>query len=406
MTTYKYEAYTAERKLVRGEVLAATEAGAELAVRKLGYQRIISVKASQSLLQWRNALAQLTKPKITDRDVMEFSYELAQLLNSGITLMKSLEYINEATKNKSLKSMLEAIVQSIQGGNSFSQAINEYRSVFSETYIQVVRASEKSGNLEKGLTHLADNINKGIQMRKALKRVLTYPIMILSLAVCVCAFLVLFVIPSLSDVFMAVQAEMPFLTMAMINVSAFITDNMLAIACVIAIIVLSIWAFRRTEKGKRDMDKFLLRIPAVKGIVIISGTMSYSHMCGMLLKSGLQLPQAMHYSTQVVSNTVLRETFRAARTRLLQGNSLTDSMKRTDLFSRLAIEKISIGERTGDIVSGFEYIAQANETALEEKRNAFVAIVEPLITVAIGCLVALIALSTILPMYSLAGQIK
>jgi type IV pilus assembly protein PilC len=406
MTTYKYEAFTADRKLVRGEVLAATDAGAELAVRKLGHQRIISIRANKSLGHWRQVLGEMTKPKILDRDIMEFSYELAQLLSSGITLMKAMDYISEATRNKSLKAMLEGIVQSIQSGSSFSQAINDYRSVFSETYIQVIRASEKSGNLERGLTHLADNISKGVQMRKALKRVLTYPAIILTLAVCVCTFLVLYVIPALSDVFLSVNAKMPFLTMAMINTSDFIMNNLLAIICVVAILLLSTWAYRRTEKGKRGIDRLLLRLPVIRGVVITSGTLSYSHMCGMLLKSGLQLPQALFYSTQTVGNETLRESFREARTRLLQGQSLTAAVKQTNLFSRLAIEKLSIGERTGDIVSAFEFIADANEKALEEKRNAFVATIEPLITICIGCLVALIALSTILPMYSLAGQIK
>jgi type II secretory pathway component PulF len=406
MTTYKFEAYSANRKLIRGEVLASSDAGAELAIRKLGHQRIISIRANKGLGEWRQKIAGAFKPKIADRDLMEFSYELAQLLGSGITLMKALDYINEATRNKSFKALLDGIIQAIQGGASFSQAINDYRNVFSETYIQVIRASEKSGNLEKGLTYLADNISKGVQMRKALKRVLTYPAIILSLAVCVCAFMVLYVIPALSDVFISVNADMPFLTMAMINVSDFISNNLLAIALVFAILVLSFWAFRRTEKGKRDIDRFLLRVPIISGVITTSSTLSFSHMCGMLLKSGLQLPQALYYSTQTVSNETLRETFQEARTRLLQGQSLTTSIKQTNMFSRLAIEKLSIGERTGDIVSAFEFIADSNEKALEEKRNAFVAIIEPIITICIGCLVALIALSTILPMYSLAGQIK
>jgi type IV pilus assembly protein PilC len=406
MTTYMYEAFTPDRKIVRGEVFAATDAGAELAIRKLGHQRIISIRANRSILQWRQMLAELTKPKIGDSDIMEFSYELAQLLNSGITLMKALDYISEATKNKSLKSMIGAIIQSIQSGNSFSQAIGEYKSVFSETYIQVIRASEKSGNLEKGLTHLADNISKGVEIRKSLKRVLTYPVIVLSMAVCVCIFLVLYVIPALSDVFQAMQAEMPFLTKAMINISDFVSNNLLVIFGIIIIVGLVAWAYRRTEKGKRNIDLLLLKLPAVRGVILTSSTLAYSHMCAMLLKSGLQLPQAMHYSALTVSNEHLRETFREARTRLLQGHSLTAAIRQTNLFSRLALEKLAIGERTGDIVSAFEYVAEANEKALAEKRNAFVATIEPMITIAIGCLVGLIALSTILPMYSLAGQIK
>ena len=129
MTTYTYEAFTPDRKIVRGEVLAATDSGAEQAIRKLGHQRIISIKANKRIRQWRQVLAELTKPKIGDRDIMEFSYELAQLLSSGITLMKALDYIGDATKNKSTKHMLDTIIQSIQNGNSFSQAISEDRQV-------------------------------------------------------------------------------------------------------------------------------------------------------------------------------------------------------------------------------------------------------------------------------------
>jgi type IV pilus assembly protein PilC len=406
MSTYTYEAFTAERKIVRGEVFAATDAGAEQAVRKLGHQRILSIKAKKSLLEWRQMLSDLTKPRIRDRDVMEFSYELAQLLGSGITLMKGMEYIAEATKNRSLRIMLEAIVQSIQNGNSFSQAIGEYKSVFSDTYIQVIRASEKSGNLEKGLTHLADNIGKSVEIRKSLKRVLTYPAIVITFAIGVSIFLMLYVIPALSDVFQSMNAEMPFLTRAMIGVSEFISGNTLAIALVLLIFVLSVWAYRRSEKGKRNLDLLVLKMPLIRGVILASSTLAYSHMCAMLLKSGLQLPQAMHYSAQTVSSFPLREVLKQARTRLLQGNSLTASIKQTNLFSRLALEKLSIGERTGDIVSAFEYVAEANEKALAEKRNAFVAIIEPAITIGIGCMVALIALSTIMPMYSLAGQIK
>ena len=406
MTTYKFEAITAERKLVSGEVFAATDAGAEQAIRKLGHQRIISIKADKSVFQFRQMLESLTRPKIRERDIMDFSYELAQLLGSGITLMKGLDYIGEAARNRSMKSMLDGIIQSIQNGNSFSQAIGEYKSVFSDTFVQVIRASEKSGNLEKGLTHLADNISKGVEIRKSLKRVLTYPIIVLSLAVCVCIFLVLFVIPQLATVFNSMQAQMPFLTRAMISISDFISGNALSIFAIILILLLSFWAYRRTERGKRGIDRFLLRLPIIKGVILTSSTLSYSHMCAMLLKAGLQLPQAMHYSALTVSNESLREVLRDARTRLLQGQSLTTSIKGTNLFSRLAIEKLSIGERTGDIVSAFEFVAGANEKALEEKRNAFVATIEPVITICIGCMVALIALSTILPMYSLAGQIK
>jgi type IV pilus assembly protein PilC len=406
MTTYKFEAFTAERKLVTGEVFAATDAGAEQAIRKLGHQRIISIKADKSVFQFGQMLKSLTRPKIRERDLMDFSYELAQLLGSGITLMKALDYISEAARNKSIKSLLEGVIQAIQNGNSFSQAISEYKSVFSESFIQVIRASEKSGNLEKGLTHLADNIGKGVEIRKSLKRVLTYPTIVLSRAICVCVFLVVFVIPALSDVFKSMNAQMPVMTRAMIGISDFISGNALTLFAVLLILVLSFWAYRRSEKGRRSIDRFLLRLPVVRGIILTSSTLSYSHMCAMLLKSGLQLPQAMHYSAQTVTNESLRETLRDARTRLLQGQSLTTAIKGTNLFSRLAIEKLSIGERTGDIVSAFEFVATANEKALEEKRNAFVATIEPMITIGIGCLVALIALSTILPMYSLAGQIK
>lgn len=405
MNVYKYQVYTADRQIRIGEISAASDIGAEQAIHKMGYTRILSLKP-QSLSLREQIIEVLTRKKVTDRDVMEFANELAQLLGSGIALMKALDFVGDVTKNKSMKSMIDVIIQSINNGNSFSQAISEQDGVFSETFIQVIRASEKSGNLERGLTHMAEHMNKLLETKKRLKRVFAYPAVILSLAFGVALFLVFYIMPSMASVFRTMSADLPTLTQTMINISDFASNNIVALLAVIGGLGLGGWLYARTENGRHHLHKLLLRIPIINGMVLTSNMLTYSYMSAMLLKSGLQLPQVLFYTGNTVGNTHLRGILLEARNQLLQGQTLTKVIKQTGIFSRMEIEKIAIGERTGDIVSAFEYIAAANEKALEERRAAFVATIEPMITIGIGVVVALIALSTILPMYSLAGQFE
>ena len=404
MNVYQYQVYAPDRTVKAGEISAVSETTAEQAIRRMGYQRILSLKEKENRVV-EKVLGELTRQKITEKDIMEFAYELAQLLESGIALMKSLDFITEVTKNKSLKTVINAIIDSINNGNSFSYAISQ-QGVFSDTFIQVISASEKSGNLEKGLVYLADFLNKRIETKKKLRRVFAYPAVILTMAFAVGLFLVLYIIPSLSDVFRSTGAKLPVLTAGMMAISDFFVNNILVILVTVAVIVLLGFLYLRTENGKRRLDDLLLRIPVLNGMVRTSNMLTYSHMSAMLLKSGLKLPQVLFFAANTVSNRHLRETLMDARVQLLQGQSLTAVMRQKDVFSRMEVEKLAIGERTGDISFAFENIAVAQEKLLAERQAAFVATIEPAITIAIGIAIAIIALSTILPMYSLAGSIN
>lgn len=403
MNVYRYQVYTADRQIVNGEIAAISEDNAEQAIYRMGHRRILSLKP-RGIRMVDRIVTELTKRKVTDREIMEFSSELAQLLESGIALMKALDFVADVTKNKTLKKMLEEIIDSINNGNSFSHAIAEQEDVFSETYIQVIRASEQSGNLEKGLVYMADFMNKQIETKKRLKRVFSYPAVILTMAFAIGLFLVFYIMPQMSDVFRSMDAELPAITSVMISVSDFAVENVLMLLVGIIVVVLVVWLYLLTERGRRNLDQLLLRIPVVSGMVQASNLLTYFYMSAMLLKSGLKLPQVLYYAGNTVGNRGLRENLLKMRSQVLQGQSLTSVIRQTGIFSRMEVEKIAIGERTGDIANAFENIAANQEKALEEKRTAFVATIEPAITICIGIVVALIALSTILPMYSLAGS--
>jgi general secretion pathway protein F len=377
---------------------------AEQAIYRMGYRRILSVRPRKAQL-FEQILSDLIKKRISDREVMEFTYELAQLLGSGIALMKALDFVNDVTKNKSLKKMIEIIIDSINNGNSFSQAISEQEGVFSETYVQVIRASEKSGNLERGLIYMADFMSKTLEARKRFRRLFTYPSVILLLAAAVASFIVFYIVPSMTDVFNSMNVELPSLTMGLINMSNFIINNALLLFTSAVCLVFVAWIYLRTERGRRDLDTWLLRIPFIKDMVKSNNLLTYFNMSAMLLKAGIKLPQVLYYSGNTVGNSHLRDILLKSRAQLLQGKTLVAVSRQMGILNRMEVEKIAIGERTGDVAAAFEYIAEGKNRVIEEKRAAFVAIIEPVITICIGVVVALIALSTILPMYSLAGSL-
>lgn len=404
MSIYSYKVYTSDRQVRTGEISASSEMSAEQAIYRMGYRRILSVQPRKAQLL-EKILSDLTKKKISDREVMEFTYELAQLLGSGIALMKALDFVSEVTKNKSLKKMIDVIIDSINNGNSFSQAISEQEGVFSETYIQVIRASEKSGNLERGLLYMADFMNKSLDTKKRFKRLFMYPSVIMTLAIAVALFIVFYIVPSMADVFHTMNVELPGLTLALINISNFIVDNALILFTSALCLIFVAWLYLRTEKGRRGLDIWLLRIPFIKDMVKANNLLTFFNMSTMLLKAGLKLPQVLYYSGNTVGNRHLRDILLKSRAQLLQGKTLVAVSRQAGILNRMEVEKIAIGERTGDVAAAFEYIAEGKNRVIEEKRTAFIAIIEPAITIGIGVVVALIALSTILPMYSLAGSL-
>jgi type IV pilus assembly protein PilC len=400
---YRYTAYTQDKKIISGKLKATSETAAGQAVLKLGY-RILTLQPINRTV-WSTKLTFGLKLRvIKDKEIAHFFSDLSNMLSSGIILVTALQLIQQQTPNKMLKNVIAETIDMIHTGNSFSGAILKHEEVFSETYYQVIKASERSGNLEQGLKYLASHINKQIETKKRFKQIFNYPIIVLSLAFLIGGFLVTNVLPTLINIFGQMNVELPLITQIVVGVSTFLVENTFSLFMALLITVIFLFLYLRTKDGQQKATRFMLRIPIIKDLLLRTNLLAYTHMSSMLIKAGLQLPNVTYYCAQTIKNAYLREALIQGRNHLIQGRPLSVALRSTGLFDAVSLEKVAIGERTGDIESAFLNISESFEKAIDDSVKAFITIIEPSIIVGIALVVGLLALSIITPMYSLIGS--
>jgi len=398
---FEYTAYTADGKTVKGTIDGTSETMAEDALYQAGYQRILSLTEVRPQKSIRELMPSFFG--IKGGDVVDFSRELATLIESGVNILNALQLLQEQNTNSAFKKVIADLINDLRGGSSFSVAISKYPQVFSRTYCQVMKASERSGSLEAGLRHIAEYIDKQAAARKKIQGALAYPILLGLMGIGVSVILLTVALPPLVEMFSTLNATLPLQTRILIGVSNFLTDYKIHILVgLVALAGLGIACLRFPE-GKLAFDKFLLRMPVIGPIVLQRNMYHFCHTTAMLLKAGLHLPEIMDIVVPSIGNGVVHQALVELREKLVQGQGLSRPMAEIGLFPSLMVEMVAVGEKTGDLESMVANIADRYEYAVDQRIAGLVRMIEPAMTVLSGLLVGFIALSFIGPLYSIVG---
>ena len=400
---YQYVAYTLEKQIAKGTIDAASERMAEEALYQAGYHRILSLKEVRPGLSLEKLLPTLFGVKT--QDVIDFSRQLATLIESGVSILTALQLLEGQASRAVFRKVIGGLVDGLRGGNSLSQALSKYPQAFSHTYCQVVKASEQAGNLEVGLRQVADYMEKRMMMVKKISRAAAYPALVLVIAIGVFALLITVVLPPLIGLFSMLGAELPWTTRALIATATFFINFKLYILIGVIALVILIVGYSRLPTGRIHMDRLMLKMPVIGSINIQRNMCQFCETVSMLLKAGLQLPQIMDIVMRTVGNRVVRQALRDIREKLVQGQGLSQPMAENDLFPRLLVEMVVVGEKTGNLDSTMATLAKYYEQRVDQRVDTLVSMIEPALTLAIGLVVAFIALSMIMPLYSILGAV-
>ena|GEM_PF-138150 len=397
--TYKYIAYTADKKVVEGRIEVASESLAEGALYQAGFQNILSLEEIIPGMSLEKLIPSFFG--IKTQEIIDISNQLATLVKSGITLVTALKLLEGQTRKKPLKNIFRGLIEEIQGGNSLSQALARYPQAFSTTYCQVIKASEQAGNMEIGLRQAASYMEKRAQANQKIKRAMAYPIFVLLMAVGVSILLVTVALPPLMHLFKSLGANLPWMTRMLIAVTDFFTHHYLFIlgGLVVAVLI-AVWLLR-LPSVKLARDRFLLKIPLLGNIAIERGMALFCQTGAMLLRAGLRLPQVIDIVIQANRNQIIRQAFSNVKERLVQGEGLAQPMAENQLFPSLLVEMMVVGEKTGTMDETFGTLAEIYERKVDRKVDALISMIEPVLTVLIGLVVIFIALSMITPLYSI-----
>ena len=399
--TYRYIATTVHGKTVQGNVKATSEIAAERIVVGKGLNPV-HVHIASSMFSLEEALPSLFTVKT--KDVVIFSRQLATLLRSGISLLPSMDILqSQATSSRAFKSIQATIVNDIRSGVSFSIAISKHPKAFSDIYCRTIAVGEETGNLEAVLLQMATYLERQSELTKKVSKALSYPMMIMSVGIIVVVLLMTVVMPQLLDMFTSMGADLPLPTRILIAVSAFTTNYTLYILVgAVVVVVLVLWMVKQPT-GRRLLDKARLSMPILGPPALMSELGRFARTISVLVGTGLKLQEIMEMLPHSTTNQVFRDALDYINGRLVLGEGLAAPVAQQSLFPPLLVQMVAIGEESNTLDFTMGVVADFYEASAEEKITTMVGMIGPMSTIGIALLVGFIAMSVIMPMYTLTG---
>jgi type IV pilus assembly protein PilC len=402
---YRYSACKDNERITTGIIEAASEKIAEEALYQAGFKYVLHLRSTTKLKNFRQQLPSLFGVKTPD--VIDFSRQLASFIESGSSLRTALELLHDQATKPSLKEVIAGIMNQLEVGQSFSQAIKNYPEIFSRSYWQVVQSSEKAGELEKGLRQIATYMENRLQITSKIKHSMAYPMFVICLAIGVVILLVTTVLPSMLNLFSSYQTALPPITLFAIGLMNFIQDYKIYLIIGVMLVIALVIILSRIPTGRLAMDRLILKIPAFGRIIIEYNMGIFCRTTSMLLSAGLPLPSIMEVVIQSVgSNRVILQSINNLKEKMLQGEGLYKPMIQDKLFPRMMVRMVTVGEQTGTLDSSLETLANHYEEHTSKKIQSLVSLIEPGLTLIIGIGVAFIMVSMLLPMYTIINHVR
>ncbi len=399
---FSYVAYTEDERLVKGKVSATNEEAAANLLSYGGFQ-VVSLKEAVRFFDREKLLGRFSR--IKSMEIVLFSRQLALLLESGTDIVTSLELLQSQVTNQTLKRIIGEVASDIRGGSSLSAALKKHPRAFPEMYHRAISAGEQAGNLEIVLRQMADYMERRATTGKRVKNALTYPFIVIIVAIIVIALLVTFVLPSFTDLYSSFDAELPLITRMLIGFTDWFSQYGLYIVLMIVAAVVIGFVYIKTPAGKYQWDKLSLSLPILGRITLLSELSSACRTISLLFKVGLPLPEIMAMATYGTTNKVMAKALTEVQQELIRGEGLSRPMSRRKIFLPLMVQMVGVGEETGNLDNTLATVAQSYEIEADDKTSSAVGLIQPALTIIIGLVVGFVVLAMVSAMYSIYGQV-
>lgn len=401
MPSYTYRARNPAGEIVTGVLEAESEEAIASNLDKLGYA-IIEITpytslSTPSLLDIPNRFFS----RVKKADVILFTRQLAAMLRSGMGLLPALTTTIEQSGQRNLQSILEKIHQSVQSGKSFSESLAMYPNLFNDLFINMVRVGETAGMLDKVLDRLATLGVQETEINSRIKSALLYPAVLIGVAFLVVNFLVIGVLPKFALVFTTSKMDLPFVTQIVLGVSTTLRNYWWIL--LIASLALALWirSYLNTERGKFAFHSLLLKFPVFGPLYSKIQISRFARILSVLTSAGVPLLESLAAVEKTITNEVIRKAVGNIRISLTEGKSIAEQFKVSGLFPPMVIQMISTGEKTGELDKIMGEVSDFYEPEIEYTIKNLTSVLEPVMLLIMGIVVAFIALSVLLPIFNL-----
>jgi type IV pilus assembly protein PilC len=402
MPRFTFEARDTRGRVFKGELEAPTESEARI---KLRAQKLMPMKLSQAE-QKVSGLKKVGGKSVPLKELQIFTRQLSTLLGSGIPILQSLEVLSQSQRSPGMQVALKQMVHDINQGRRFGEAMAEHPLVFDRFFVNMVKAGEESGNIDQILNRLAIYIEKAAKIRGQVKGALVYPIAILVVAGVVVAGLLVFVIPKFESLFANSGQELPGLTQMVVDLSKTFISYWWAILGGIGGGIFGAINYYRTEDGKKNIDAVAIDLPYMGDLIQKSAVARFTRTLATLLSSGVSIMEALEIASKVTGNHVIENALLRAREAISEGKSLTVPLAKEKYIPQMVTQMIGVGEQTGAIDQMLNKVADFYEDEVDVAVSALTSVMEPMLMVFLGGIVAVMVIAMYLPIFNMAGSVK
>jgi len=396
---FSYKARTKEGELQVGNIEAATREGALSIL--LGHDLFVLSVEPIAEGVWYGRILDFFK-KVRTNDLMIFTRQFATLLASQVPLSDSLNNLYRQVSNPILKEAVSEISNDVNAGFALSQALDRHKSIFSEFYINMVKAAEATGRLAEVLDFLADYLEKQAVLISKVKNALIYPVIVIVLFFVVVFIMVSVVLPQITTIFEEAQIELPFFTKILLGFGVFISQWGWVLAVLVFIFFLMSVNYFQTREGKMVFDELSLRLPVIGPLFRKLYIARFAESSRVLIKGGLTIPQAIEISAHTIGNFVYQDLLHEAAEQIRKGKLLSQALAGMSQFPPLVAQLVSVGETTGRLEQLLGKVSDFYSREVEDVVNNLVTLIQPALMLFIGGLVALLFISILSPLYSLS----
>lgn len=338
--------------------------------------------------------------KIKDKDFILFNQELVALIKAGYPIVKSIDIIISRVKSLHLKELLMAIQGELRAGKSLSEAFSPYEDQFSTVYLASLMAGERSANLDKTIKRFIDYAKVISLAKSKIRSALTYPSLLLSFSLILLLILISFVIPRFSQFYADFDSQLPGVTRSLMSFSFFVKDHFLYLLAFFLMLVIAFFTMKRKEKTRILLHRIKLKIPYGRVIWLESSISLFCRTLSLLLEGGISLLTSVGIASKAIPNQFLQQQMSGLPDSIRNGESLSGSLIKAQFFTPLAVDMIRIGENSANLEGMLADVSDVYDERIRGKIDTFISLIEPVVIIFMGLIVAAMLLSVYLPIFN------
>ena len=402
MKKFAYEARDqSSNKITKATVQADSESAAAHLLIEQGFTPLSIKEVGES----NNIIAQVSG-RITSKDKIVFTRQLATLIGAGLPLAQSLHTVLEQTQNKRLQSVVQDISASVEGGKTLSDSFAKHAQVFDPVFIALVTAGELSGTLDDSLQRIANQQEKDAAITSKIRGALTYPVIVLVVIFGVMAFMLFTVVPQVEKLYTDLKKQLPFITQIMVNMADFLAHFWWLVIIILGLGIFFFSQYLRTASGIKFKDAFKLNVPVFGKMFRKLYMARFARTGQTLLATGVSMLDMLRITATAINNTILEQSINRAAEKVKGGKALSVALQPEDYIMSLVPQMIKIGEQSGRIDEMMGKVAQVFEDELDEQIRTISTAIEPILMVILAVVAGGMVAAILLPIYSLVGGLN